>query len=788
MSVWPWLVSNCTLIECFIVMLSNMINYCMIRNLSAIPIGTYDAYRFIRRLQSKPHQFTTRSFIDIESHDDIPYEFARPGFHSSDILFAYEHCAALMRPHGLDGIKQHVHFIDAKGGNEPPADIPANVMALVNMGGRFVHEAKPLEAEEVTKALKDLLRKVNWRLRFAVHPPKNPQPACPLMVPSERICPINYIAWSSEAMASLNSVISIMTSHLDNGNSIHITSPFTLNCMKSLDKIAKLCVIGPGDKNIGIVIMSKVWYKGEVLRQLSDTTTYTKMDDKMANNEYLNRILQRLTYVAEKIGKIHPKLKEFVLGNVTEALRGYNLADGRTLAQVLTHPEFYGLAKLHKEGKPKTLRPIVPMCKHICHNLNRFVAEALKHEMHGLKHHLFAGAEMANIIESEEENNIIPRDSLVFTADISSLYTNVPVPEAKKMIMEEYLCKLSKYAHWGTDSKKVWAEILALTFDEVWFMFDGKFYKQGHGLAMGCSNSVVASVLFVNKIERRHIPEYERQRLIRLIRRYIDDLFAIWLGTRESLQRFLDTFFLYDFCGGRLKWDPPVIKTAEELLNLDEPLVFLDLELYTALLPSSHPLYNTHVRLLYRPHIKALSAYQYCPYISTHPRDCLRGLVKGELLRRLRLSSTEHDFNVSREHLRAALYARGYPIYFVEKIFQNIKWDMHTAKLRGVQDKFDALRQSTYPFEEGCMPYFTESMAFFMPLRYSAQTEEHKRTIKRGLEDMINHATVAIDAVFPDHKRACTDAAKVTIAIKRNAPLGDKFHKSCKSAAKPDKL
>ena len=66
--------------------------------------------------------------------------------------------------------------------------------------------------------------------------------------------------------------------------------------------------------------------------------------------------------------------------------------------------------------------------------------------------------------------------------DIKSLFTNIPLTETLN------LCAQSLYrnqTHVNNLSKKSFYKLLKITMYESFFIFDGKFYEQCDGVAMG---------------------------------------------------------------------------------------------------------------------------------------------------------------------------------------------------------------------------------------------------------------------------------------------------------------
>lgn len=63
----------------------------------------------------------------------------------------------------------------------------------------------------------------------------------------------------------------------------------------------------------------------------------------------------------------------------------------------------------------------------------------------------------------------------------------------------------------------------------------------------------------------------------------------------------------------------------------------------------------------FAPHFKSTNRFQYLHYTSSHPRPALKGLVKGELARILRASSSASTYEKNSRLILSKFASRGYP-------------------------------------------------------------------------------------------------------------------------------
>ena len=87
-------------------------------------------------------------------------------------------------------------------------------------------------------------------------------------------------------------------------------------------------------------------------------------------------------------------------------------------------PLFYGLPKIHKPGCP--LRPIVSGCDGPTDHLSAYVTHFIQPLASNLPSHIKDTKHFLNLIEKLPP---LPPNALLVTADVTSLYTNIPHEE-----------------------------------------------------------------------------------------------------------------------------------------------------------------------------------------------------------------------------------------------------------------------------------------------------------------------------------------------------------------------
>ena len=155
-----------------------------------------------------------------------------------------------------------------------------------------------------------------------------------------------------------------------------------------------------------------------------------------------------------------------------------NIIDGRTKDTLLTkHPRiasFYTLPKIHKDENPG--RPIVNGIGTITEKLSAYIDQHIRPLVPNIPTYIKDTTDFINTIEGIQ---LDPTDLLV-TIDVSALYTSIPHNEGLMAInkaleenqydplLKTFICRLTH-------------QVLTKNY----FTFNGKFYHQIQGTAMG---------------------------------------------------------------------------------------------------------------------------------------------------------------------------------------------------------------------------------------------------------------------------------------------------------------
>jgi len=125
-------------------------------------------------------------------------------------------------------------------------------------------------------------------------------------------------------------------------------------------------------------------------------------------------------------------------------------------------------------------------------------------------------------------------DKKLVSFDVDSLFTNVPLDDVLDFLER----KLSSFHQRIPIPVNYFIDLIRLCVTNNVFTFDGDFYKQIHGIAMGSSLSPVLANLYMEMFESELLPSILPPDTIWF--RYVDDIFSMWQMNRSDFDDFLN--------------------------------------------------------------------------------------------------------------------------------------------------------------------------------------------------------------------------------------------------------
>ena len=188
---------------------------------------------------------------------------------------------------------------------------------------------------------------------------------------------------------------------------------------------------------------------------------------------------------------------------------------------------FYLLPKIHKNLLNPPGRPIVSSVDCPTERISMMLDIILQPLLLDTKSYI---KDTPDFLRKIEELTILSEENF-FTLDVASLYTNIPLQESLDIMEEEFFPKIKC----GVPINYL-RKLLELILKCNNFTFDRKYFLQINGTAMGTRVAPTYANLFMAHFEEKYI--YTHNSGPRKWFRFIDDIWGIFKGNKESFQKF----------------------------------------------------------------------------------------------------------------------------------------------------------------------------------------------------------------------------------------------------------
>ena len=334
----------------------------------------------------------------------------------------------------------------------------------------------------------------------------------------------------------------------------HILTPLEREAIKIL-KEDNTCVVLTADKGVAMVVMDNSSYIDKCMALLQDTNVYQPCRDLTGQTH--RQVQATLHKLKGKHGKDH----QWVQLQYNQLLPTGNSSPPA---------RFYGLPKIHKANCP--MCPIVSACGTSTYNLAKYLTKILKVY---IGHSSSFVKDSKDLMDKLQSIKLQDNEELV-SFDVSALFTSIPVNQTLDVINQliilhqtdmDFKYKVGKAWYEVADhlDREDVIALLKVVLNKCVFSFQGKFYKQLHGVAMGSPCSPVVANIYKEYFEKRALgPELPVSFTINTWLRYADDVLTIVKkGTCDSLLNYLNSI-------------DPNIKFTREPPNEQGAIPFLD--------------------------------------------------------------------------------------------------------------------------------------------------------------------------------------------------------------------
>jgi len=387
-----------------------------------------------------------------------------------------------------------------------------------------------------------------------------------------------------------------------------------------------------------------------------DTTEYIKqaLQEHLLTNTY-----KQLSEMEAKNRMIHLKeiLKNLVATHSKSLSKPELTYFQRSLQSFHRLPIFYGLPKVHKN--PVTLRPVVSTSGSLLAIFSTWLDYKMKELLPLVQSYV---KNSFNTI-TELKNLQIPKNALLFSADATSMYTNIDTTTGISAVKDFILTNKDKIPN--DFPTNLFLYILNLVMENNIFTFANTYWWQLTGTAMGTPVACAYATVTFGQFENSVILNNFRNHLL-FYKRYIDDIIGIWLPSDDNDSTTWNLFKETLNSWGNLKWiiEEPSKKT-----------VFLDLEIQ---LQDSTISFKTYQ--------KDMNLYLYIPPSSAHPPSCFKGLIMGEV-RRYWLQNNPDDFQKILCKFIERLTERGHTVENIKPFLEQAALLLDTPKTNSTRNK-----------------------------------------------------------------------------------------------------
>ena len=443
---------------------------------------------------------------------------------------------------------------------------------------------------------------------------------------------------------------------------LRMSSPGYLAVSKMADKDKDK----DSDKGTTTVIMSREQKikEGQIL--LNDLDNYRPLDKPMADE------------TAEKIKKLTTSM---LTEGHTDEMTVKWLSQTPNPPRI---PEFYTLTKIHK---PTLVgRPIISGSDGPTERISCFVDRLIQPIAQQQESYLKDSKDFINFIE----NTKLPKNAILASMDVTSLYTNIPQEEGITTVCKAYE---DYYKNNLPIPTKFLRQMLCLIL-------------QTHGTAMGTKMAVAFANIFMAKIEKGIIGKSKIKPLV--WKRYIDDVFCLLDTNEDNIKEFVKMANHYH----------DTIKFTAEIS--DSEIAFLDTKVYKG------ERFNRDSTLDVQTRYKQTETFQYTNFYSCHPPGVKKGFIKGEALRLLRTNSSHSMFNKNMQSFKTRLKNRGYPNEYLEKHLFEVNFK---DRKRSLENKHNSTKKKILPFVTQYHPALPNLKNILMGKWHLIQNQTHLKEI-----------------------------------------------------------
>ena len=313
----------------------------------------------------------------------------------------------------------------------------------------------------------------------------------------------------------------------------------------------------------------------------------------------------------------------------------------------------YGLCKVHKEKVDLSppFRPILSAIGTSTYKIAKYLVPILKdHTVND-----YTVSDSFSFVDGVIKQNA---DLHMATFDVKSLFTNIPLNETIDICVNNLFCRKKKVQ--GL-LKRHFKQLLNLATKSSCFLFNGNYYCQIDGVAMGSPLGPTLANLFLCHYEEIWLDKCPINFRPVYYKRYVDDIFMLFKD-QSDVNKFLR------YLNSR---HPNIEFSKEEELN--GKISFLDIDISKG--------EGKFITSVYR---KDTFSGVYSNFYSFIPREYKKGLLNTLLYRAYRISSNYWNFHIEINKLKEICIKNSFPLHFIDNV---IRMFLNNLIIKRHQDK-----------------------------------------------------------------------------------------------------